>query len=589
MALLLRIVAALGVAAFIAAAQPVHAATPNDTARFLAGMMPSQGSPLEPLTQDPAWQHHAELLDKVWKGLEEQQLSKVRAWSRAHVATRRPVTYYFFSGPDFLYADAFLPGASTYILAGLEPIGPQPDVLGLRRTLGYDLEALRTSISTLLSRSYFITSYMGADLSASQLRGTLPILYVFLARTGKTIHEVSFVTVKQDGGVEPSGEGRDGARGVKIVFSGPDRKQQTLYYFRTDLANKGVQASGFLEFCRKFGIGDVFIKAASYLLHTPQFSIVRDFLLAYGATVVQDDTGVPLRFFEQRAWKVQPFGRYVGPIPVFRGNFQHKLKVLFEKSGAPPIDFGIGYRWKLNESHVILAHSPDPQSPPPTAEAAPVEKRAPAAQAKDKPAPEKVAQEKSGPEKSAANRLATPQPSGDSPRPDKGAAPERGSPPEKKVAPEQRAAAADKKAAPDKLQTPGRHRGEPDAKAVKGSHQPPSPPQVASERQGFVSWPSVLFGGLFSAALVGLVGLEGIAAGVGFILQVVAIGLVARLALGFFGKRGERMAASDAATAQGTPTERWAPAEGPVTQTAGAASKAWPIGLADRLRRLAAR
>ena len=192
------------------------------------------------------------------------------------------------------------PNSSTYILAGLELIGPQPDVLALRpRFLASNLESVRRSISTLLSRSYFITSYMGSDLNSGQLRGTLPILYVFLARTGKTIHEVSFVTVKQDGSVEPTADGKDGTRGVKIVFSGPDNKQQTLYYFRTDLANKGVQSSGFLEFCRQFGIGDVFIKAASYLLHTPGFSIVRDFLLEH--------------------WRHGGAGRYRRPAQVLRG------------------------------------------------------------------------------------------------------------------------------------------------------------------------------------------------------------------------------------------------------------------------------
>ena len=580
MAQLLKIIAALGVAAFVVAATPAHAATANDTARFLAGMPPAPGFPLEPLTQDPAWQHHAQLIGNVWGGLEEQQLAKVRAWSRAHVAARRPVTYYFFSGPDFLYADAFLPGASTYILAGLEPIGPLPDVLALRaRTLGYDLDALRTSISTLLSRSYFITSYMGADLSASQLRGTLPILFVFLARTGKTIHEVSFITVKQDGSVEPSSEAKDGTRGVKIVFSGPDKKQQTLYYFRTDLANKGVLSSGFLEFCRKFGIGDVFIKAASYLLHTPQFSIVRDFLLAHGATVVQDDTGVPLKYLEQRTWKVQPFGRYVGPIPVFRGHFQSKLKTLFEKSGAPPIDFGIGYRWRLNESHVILALNPDPQSPPsPTtaaADKAPVEK----------PAQENLGLEKSAQEKSAGNRLAGPQPGGDTPRPEKSATPEKKTAPQ--AAATERAVAPEKKPLPDKAGAPTPPRSVPDnAKPPKSN----PPPQAASEVPGFIQWPSVLFGGLFSAALVGLFGLEGIAAGVGFTLQVVAIGAIAWFAVGYVRARPVPSAAGDPATAGDVPTERGSPTEDPGPRQAGeTASQGWPAGLAARLRRLAAR
>src|SRR5262245_20501700 len=197
-----KIAVVLGVAALaFAAAPPARAqtATANDTARFLAGLQPSPQSPLAALTQDPAWQQHAELLDRIWAALEENQLSKVRAWSRANLSSRQSVTYYFFSGPDFLYADAFLPKASTYILAGLEPIGTPPDATALQRPLPLDLEALRFSLSTLISRSYFITSYMGSDLSASQLRGTLPPLYVFLARTGKTIHDVSFVAIGSDG------------------------------------------------------------------------------------------------------------------------------------------------------------------------------------------------------------------------------------------------------------------------------------------------------------------------------------------------------------------------------------------------------
>jgi hypothetical protein len=39
----------------------------------------------------------------------------------------------------------------------------------------------------MLSHSYFITSQMGSHLSRGHLTGTLSVLYVFLARSGKTI------------------------------------------------------------------------------------------------------------------------------------------------------------------------------------------------------------------------------------------------------------------------------------------------------------------------------------------------------------------------------------------------------------------
>ena len=56
----------------------------------------------------------------------------------------------------------------------------------------------------MLSYSFFQTKHMRRDLNSGQMTGTLPILYVFLARSGKTIHEVSFVSLDKDGTVLPS-------------------------------------------------------------------------------------------------------------------------------------------------------------------------------------------------------------------------------------------------------------------------------------------------------------------------------------------------------------------------------------------------
>ena len=82
-------------------------ATVDDTAHFLAGMLPSADSPLTPLTKDPAWQRHAKFFDTAFAQLEQRQLSKIRAWSDTNLAAPRPTMFYMFSGPDFLYADAF--------------------------------------------------------------------------------------------------------------------------------------------------------------------------------------------------------------------------------------------------------------------------------------------------------------------------------------------------------------------------------------------------------------------------------------------------------------------------------------------------
>jgi len=351
-------IAAVAATMLLAAALPARAAevTADDTARFLAGMPPSADSPLTPLTRDPAWQHHARFLDTAFAQLEQHQLSKIRAWSETNLAAPRPTMFYMFSGPDFLYADAFYSKATTYVLSALEPPGSVPDLTKLPRGgVGAALYNVERSLGSILSFSFFITKQMKVDLRAGELNGTLPILYVFLARSGKTIRNVSPVAVNDKGAAYFANEnpGPNAVRGVRIVFAGSDGAEKTLYYFSTDLSNPGVKASGFLKFCATLAPGNSLIKSASYLMHSGSFTAVRDFILANSATIIQDDSGIPLGYYSPRKWRFFPFGRYAGPIAEFPGRYQESYAELFRR--AQPMDFGIGYRWRSYESNLLLA------------------------------------------------------------------------------------------------------------------------------------------------------------------------------------------------------------------------------------------
>ena len=352
-------IAALAAAVFVAAAMPARAAdtvTADDTARFLAGMPPSADSPLTPLTKDPSWQHHARFFDAAFGQLEQRQLSKIRAWAATNLAAPKPTMFYMFSGPDFLYADAFYSKATTYVLSALEPVGSVPDLMRLSRGgIGSTLYNVERSLGSVLSFSFFITKLMKTDLGAGQVSGTLPILYVLLARSGKTIQDVSLIALDDSGAAYFANEnaGRNATRGVRIVFAGSDGEQKTLYYFSTDLSNSGVRNSGFLKFCETLAPGNSLIKSASYLLHSGNFTTVRDFLLRNSATVIQDDSGIPLGNYDPRKWRFFPFGRYAGPIAEFPGRYQQSYAELFRR--AQPMDFGIGYRWRSFESNLLLA------------------------------------------------------------------------------------------------------------------------------------------------------------------------------------------------------------------------------------------
>lgn len=337
----------------------------NDVARFLAGLPPPPESPLAPLAAERQWQRYARSLDDAFKRVETHQLAKIRIWSARNLPKTRSTLLYFFSGPDFLYANAFFPKVETYVLAGLEPVGTPPDPLKLKGHLPAGLRQIQASMSSILSYSFFRTKDMKKQLQSGYLDGTLPILYVFLARTGNALLDVELVDVDETGAVlKAEGKSTAGtAHGAKIRFKSPDGTAKTLYYFSTNLANDGVAKSGFLTFCQKLTPADAFIKSASYLLHESYFSRVRDFLLENATAIVQDDSGIPLRYFEPKVWDLRPFGRYAGPIRLFAGRHQKAYASLFKVS--TPLDFGVGYRWRANESNLLLAIKAAPGAPSP--------------------------------------------------------------------------------------------------------------------------------------------------------------------------------------------------------------------------------
>ena len=240
-------------------ARSIEAATADDTARFLAGLQPSSNSPLAVLTKDPVWLSHARYFDATFAREESAHLSKVREFSKEYLTEKHDTMLYMFSGPDFLYANSFFPKASMYVLGGLEPVGEIPDLTGLSSwTVDEELRNLENSMDSLFNFSFFITRKMKSQLHEGPVYGTLPVLYVFLARTGKTIHDVNFGRLDEQGvfqildsrgatnaNTKKAVGSSSGAPGVEIVFSEGNGSTQALYYFSTNLADGSFEQSGF--------------------------------------------------------------------------------------------------------------------------------------------------------------------------------------------------------------------------------------------------------------------------------------------------------------------------------------------------------
>ena len=337
----------------------VKSSPANDAARYLAGLPVAPGSPLTALSQDPRWATHARAMNLAFSQLEQRQLSNIRIFRSENIASATQSSrncVYLFSGRDFLYADAMFGDCSTFVLQGLEPVDPIPDLVTLpQEALFGTLQNIEISLNTLLSFSFFKTKDMRQDFQRAQLKGVLPDIFVFMARTGKQIESVEYISLDKEGKVL---QGQPGfLRGAKINFIEPaSGSKKEMYYFTSDLSDDALKRNpGLLRFCEGLGPVNSLLKAASYLLHSGNFTIVRNFLLQNSLAVLEDDSGIPVRYFAPDKWTLRFFGTYTGPIDLFKNYNQPDLRQFYEASSPKRLTFGFGYRWNNRSSTLFLA------------------------------------------------------------------------------------------------------------------------------------------------------------------------------------------------------------------------------------------
>jgi len=51
------------------------------------------------------------------------------------------------------------------------------------------------------------------------------------------------------------------------------------------------------------------------------FGTIRNFIFAHSRRIVQDDSGIPLAYFDPNKWNLRLFGTYLGPIDLFKQHY----------------------------------------------------------------------------------------------------------------------------------------------------------------------------------------------------------------------------------------------------------------------------
>jgi hypothetical protein len=345
--------------------EPIGTGTPgyNDYALFIAGLKNSQG-PLAAQESNPAWVNYARVIDHSWGNFDKRQLAVMQAWAAQELAQAEcPTIFYPFSGPDFVNMFTLFPQAHTYLMVSLEPVGEIPDFSAGH---GYSFfPGLQRSLYDVLQLSFFITPKMKTTIGNHEVKGVLPVLLFFLAREGVRVDDVKYWVMKPDGTIEetpattaPLAGSPGDIPGLRITFTRPGAAEpQTLYYFRFNLGNDSMQQNQqFVSFLEKFGPLTTFSKAASYLMHKPYFSAIRQFILDKSSSVLQSDSAIPVSFFDSATWNLRFYGCYKGPIALFHNRYQPELAEFYQTSqDVRPLPFGICYRHRPRTSNLMFA------------------------------------------------------------------------------------------------------------------------------------------------------------------------------------------------------------------------------------------
>ena len=350
----------------------------NDVARFLAGMKGSAGTPFVEMEKNAAWAAHGAAWDADFARYEKTRIPAMRSFQKTELtgpAFDGANLFYPFGGPDFLNAQLFFPDRDNYFFIGLEPPGSVPTFKQFEgQDMGSQLPRMRKTLRSLLSLSYFQTLEMAIQVKGQITDGLLPIMLVQMARTGYDVVGSSPVTINADGFIvkpeevendPPPAPGKKAplvpkrTPGIVIAFQKQgSAKIQKLYYFSTNVEDYTIKMNkSFMAFLPRMQPIDAMFKAASYLTHRDTFSVIRSKTLELSQAIVEDDSGLPYRFFDHDKWDITLFGGYSSPINIFKARAQPDLKAAYS-SGVVPVkalDFGIGYSVTKMPSNLLLA------------------------------------------------------------------------------------------------------------------------------------------------------------------------------------------------------------------------------------------
>ncbi|HWM85327.1 MAG TPA: hypothetical protein VNO33_05800 [Kofleriaceae bacterium] len=244
---------------------------------------------------------------------------------------------YPFGGGDLASALVTYPEATDITTISLEYSGDPRQLAGLSATeLRAALSDFRTAIRGLLTANDSATSAL-QSIQRGPLPGQVCFFLTALAVFGHRPISLRYFRLEPDGSIHYYSseeiEALAGKRARKIrdwgvdtdhsvafsnaelVFerSRGDRARVVHRHVTANLDDSHLRGSPLEKHLVAKGRVAAMTKAASYLLWTGGFTVIRDYLLRYADFMISDSTGIPPRHARQAGFQQVTYGRFTGP------------------------------------------------------------------------------------------------------------------------------------------------------------------------------------------------------------------------------------------------------------------------------------
>lgn len=334
------------------------------SADLIAGLSPDHPAFVSVVASD-YYKIYSAFTSDAWKVSDSTMLQPIDKWCRENnVIDERDSLQCFYplSGPDFLFGNAFWPNAQKYIMLGLEPKGSLPDFTEFKEDEWKKyFDNMKGSMKYLNTRGYFVTAHMSSDFTKFRLNGMVHMMLYMMARTNHKIIDVYYVKLNADGKAEKTEDIKslpDGTvTAIAIDFTDADQtKKRTAYYFQIDASDENMAAHPEFE---KFVLADknrvAYMKSASCVLLNTNFNVMRQLVLSCDQ-IVQDDTGVPFKYFDASLYDISLYGTYTSTIRDLHYCLQRDMvKAVKESPYNKELPFRISYNGNYGEGMLLVA------------------------------------------------------------------------------------------------------------------------------------------------------------------------------------------------------------------------------------------